>query len=270
MDYKVEELLPLVTRLTEKYTSKESTSVPYETARQLMEAVIYCIEENNNGEEALDMPEAKRPAAKLMYERGFEILTGKVHETKAIYDDIIQNFESYRLENYDETIRKGMPAFFLRYDAKFNPQDHLLTLDYPLLKGKPRLRGIDLIQEYLKGIQKEKAFLDCFNRAAIIRILERTVPEYEELYLDNICDVVLLEALFCIIAEKPLRELRMNDEDYDAVRFYFDGDEREKIETKTVLLIRMLMGRLGLEADYFEPAAKDYAFRISQRMQQKQ
>lgn len=269
MEYKVEELLPVVTRLTEKYTSKESTSVPHETARQLMEAVIYCIEENENGEGALIMTEAKMPAAQIMYERGFEILTRKVHETKAIYDDIIQSFESYRLENYDETIRKGMPAFFLRYDAKFNPQDHLLTLDYPLLKEKPRLCGIDLIREYLKGIQKEKAFLDCFNRAVIIRILDRTVPEYETLYLNNICDVVLFEALFCMIAEKPLWDLRMNDEDYDAVRFYFDGDEREKIETKTVRLIRMLMGHLGLAADYFEPAAKDYAFRISQRMQRK-
>ena len=33
--YEMEELVPLVAELSEKYTSKESTSVSYETARQL-------------------------------------------------------------------------------------------------------------------------------------------------------------------------------------------------------------------------------------------
>lgn len=45
MDYKMEDLLPVVAELAEKYTSKESTSLPYEKARQLMEAVLYCIRE---------------------------------------------------------------------------------------------------------------------------------------------------------------------------------------------------------------------------------
>ena len=43
--YEMEELVPIVASLSEKYTSKESTSVSYETARQLMEAVMYCINE---------------------------------------------------------------------------------------------------------------------------------------------------------------------------------------------------------------------------------
>ena len=43
MDYTMEELLPVVGKLTEKYTGFSSTSVTYETARQLMEAVLYCL-----------------------------------------------------------------------------------------------------------------------------------------------------------------------------------------------------------------------------------
>ena len=43
MEYRLEELLPAAAGLTEKYTSKESSSVTYETAQMLMEAVIYCI-----------------------------------------------------------------------------------------------------------------------------------------------------------------------------------------------------------------------------------
>ena len=43
MEYRLEELLPAAAGLTEKYTSKESSSITYETAQMLMEAVIYCI-----------------------------------------------------------------------------------------------------------------------------------------------------------------------------------------------------------------------------------
>ena len=41
MDYKIEQLLPLAAELADRYTSKESTSVTYETAGALMEDA-YC------------------------------------------------------------------------------------------------------------------------------------------------------------------------------------------------------------------------------------
>ena len=40
MDYTMEELIPVVAGLAGKFTSKESTSITYERANQLMEAVI--------------------------------------------------------------------------------------------------------------------------------------------------------------------------------------------------------------------------------------
>ena len=45
MNYEMEELLPIVGKLAGQYTSNESGSVTYETANQLMGAVIYCIRE---------------------------------------------------------------------------------------------------------------------------------------------------------------------------------------------------------------------------------
>ncbi len=43
--YRMEELIPIVGRLAEKYTGFESSSITYEKAGQLMEAVLYCIHE---------------------------------------------------------------------------------------------------------------------------------------------------------------------------------------------------------------------------------
>ena len=43
--FSMEELLPIVAELAEKYTSGESSSVTYERAQGLMQAVLYCINE---------------------------------------------------------------------------------------------------------------------------------------------------------------------------------------------------------------------------------
>ena len=45
ISFEMEELLPIVAQLAEQYAGYESTSVTYERAELLMEAVIYCIHE---------------------------------------------------------------------------------------------------------------------------------------------------------------------------------------------------------------------------------
>ena len=49
--YTMEELVPIVGRLAEKYCAGESSSVTYEKAEQLMGAVLYCIHEVTEGKE---------------------------------------------------------------------------------------------------------------------------------------------------------------------------------------------------------------------------
>ena len=49
MHYEMEELIPIVGRLAEKYTANESTSVTYEKAEQLMGAVLYCMRRSGRG-----------------------------------------------------------------------------------------------------------------------------------------------------------------------------------------------------------------------------
>ena len=45
MDYEMEELVPIVADLAERYNGNESSSITYEKAEQLMGAVMYCINE---------------------------------------------------------------------------------------------------------------------------------------------------------------------------------------------------------------------------------
>lgn len=268
MEYKIEDLLPIVGKLTEKYTSKESSSVTYETARTLMEAVIYCI---NEAETELDFTivDEKQPNLALLYERGLNLVIEKTKEAKNLYDRIIEDFEDYGCINYIDTILKGMPAFFTRYDAKFHPQNHILTLDYPLIINLPDLCGIDLISAYLKGILIEKHFLHCFDRFAIRNLLVNIFPDYQTLYFDNLSYPVLLNAIGRCIVKKPLKTLLLKYSDCDMIKAYFNGDDIYAMKQKIKLLIQTIVSPLEDDTSqiYFAKTAKDYAARIQMGIQ---
>ena len=70
MDYEMEELIPLVKELCDRYTGKESTSVTYEAAQQLMEAVLYCIHETAGDVDAAGVSDGRR-TARMEYEYGY-------------------------------------------------------------------------------------------------------------------------------------------------------------------------------------------------------
>ena len=69
MEYELEELFPVVAELARKYTSGESTSITYERANHLMEAVLYCIHQCGS-EYAL--AGGKRLTAQHAYQLGFQ------------------------------------------------------------------------------------------------------------------------------------------------------------------------------------------------------
>ena len=78
-EYELSDLLPVVKKLVEGYTSKESTSVTYETAERLMQAASYCIYENKriekDGEKFSDTDDRST--------HQYQVGTNVVDETKA-------------------------------------------------------------------------------------------------------------------------------------------------------------------------------------------
>lgn len=165
MVYKIEELLPVMAKLSDKYTSKDSASVSYETAQQLMEAILYCIQEC--GDENKDLLGGASVDCMTAYEQGYRFTMDKVMRAKEVYHRITSDFEDYGCRNYRETIIEGMPMFFTKYDVRFEPQNHILSLDYPALGIAPGKRGIDLIMDYLEEIEYEQHFLKYFKRKAV-------------------------------------------------------------------------------------------------------
>ena len=261
MEYEIEELLPIVAKLVDKYTSKESSSVTYETAEMLMGAVIYCIDEVIQDDKNAIIAEASTLKKQEMDKKGCDIVIKKAMQVKEIYESFISDFEWYGCKNYRDTVLYGIPGFLKKYDPKFNPRDHILTMDYPLLMGNPNLEGVNLVLTFLKGIKTEKKLLDLFQKQSIIKLISKIQPEYKNLYLDNLCFPVLLNVIGCIIAERPIELLELNSADCNNIKLYFEDDSIDRIEFKVNKIMQLLTEKMKYPnaAQYFTKTARSYA-----------
>ncbi len=198
--YKMEELVPIVGKLAQRYTAGESTSVTYEKAEQLMGAVLYCIREAayaergdyscEKGQQKSDiLAKQEKLSAQQAYERGLACVEQKVRAALSLYNELMTGFDNYGNRCLYDTVVKGMPEFFKWYDMRFAPQDTILTLDYPVLQDLSAYTGIDRIYEYLLCIEKEQAFLRTFPRNDVIDALARYNPAYEDM-VENICGIM--------------------------------------------------------------------------------
>ena len=240
MTYNQEELVPIVAKLAEKYTSKESTSITYEKAQQLMEAVIYCIHECEL-DEKFSLLSADGISAQKMYEIGIRRVEEKVRETLKVYNEMMSYFSSYENACLYDTVVKGLPEFFKWYDCKYEPQNTILTLDYPLLLDISQYTGIDKIHDFVLCIQVEQKFLKKFSSSFIMKILSKYNKNYKSM-IDNLCEVVLMNVVSHILSGEKLEELQFEPKEYEHMQALLQtetlSDLRIKIKKAIERLVR--------------------------------
>ncbi len=201
MRYEMEDLVPVVGKLAEKYTAFESTSVTYEKAEQLMGAVLHCIheaetggmegEERSGGEERRQIPAASLEGLSPWeaYEQGLAWVKEKTRQALKLYNEILPDFDCYGSRCLHDTFVKELPEFFQRYDVRLEPQDTVVTLDYPVLLDLSGYTGIDKIYKFIVCIGQEQRALRSLPRKEVIRIL----TEHDRAYrngVENIWEIV--------------------------------------------------------------------------------
>ena len=186
MGYQLEELIPLVAELAAGYGGYEHTSITYERAEMLMEAVLYCIHEC--AEHTSGAVSVGRIPAREAYEIGQQIVIRKVKRLHDLYNDMILDFRDYGMECLRDTIG-AVPLFLQRYDVRYAPQETLLLLDYPIPEDLRGLSGVDLVLAYVEYICREQAFLRRFDEGHVMDVLRAYHPEYEIL-VENICEIM--------------------------------------------------------------------------------
>lgn len=191
--YSMEEMIPIVGKLTEEFTANASSSVTYERAKQFMEAVIYCIA-HLELRDSLVTSQGVLPA-KDAYQLGYGAVIEKVKETQKKYRELMEFFDHYGNRNYRDTVEKALPGFFLYYDAKFAPMENIITMDYPVFGMDMSLEGIDMIRQYVDAIWEEQNYLRNFPRNYIVSKLRSFHPNYEKEYF-NIKEIVQLQRAY--------------------------------------------------------------------------
>ncbi len=215
MEYTMEELFPILGQLAEKYTAFESTSIPYETAEQLTEAVLYCICEAEQVQTNA-LVQAEGLSARQAYAIGAAAVEEKTRAALALYHETLQDFDSYGNRCLYDAFQQGLPEFFKWYDTKFMPQETMLTLDYPLLRDLSGQTGIDRIYSFIECIHLEQAFLNGFPEGTVKGILSRYNSQY-----GSLCEIVLTTLAGHLLAGKPLSEREFVHEDFLRIRGKF-------------------------------------------------
>lgn len=236
MNYKLEELLPVVAKLTERYTGKQSTSISYEKAKQLIEAVLYCM---NQCSDSNQMTRSKGRNAAEVYQLGYEKLVQKVKKTQIAYNNMIIHFNAYGNENYYDTVIKAIPGFFRYYDVWFAPQDTIITMDYPTLRPITKCSGIDAIEKYVEYISYEQRFMAVLPEEYICEVLHRFQNGYKKQFY-NICSIILRHILGCAMIGKPFGDVTRK-EDYEILGRMVREHNSQWMERKLFDLLEKLI-----------------------------
>lgn len=239
MTYEMEELVPIVEKLAEKYTAHESTSITYEKAEQLMGAVLYCIHEwTEISSNSLSLNE-KIPAQRA-YETGAAYVEEKTAKALNLYNRIIPEFYHYENQCLYDTFVKGIPEFFKWYDIRFEPQNTILTLDYPVLKDISEYTGIDKIFEFIKFISLEQKFLKLFPAGYVTNILSKNNRDWKEA-IDNICEAVFTYVIGHILSGKSLTGLELEEWNYSYMQELFMQTALEDIKKRLEAALEILI-----------------------------
>jgi hypothetical protein len=215
----MEELIILVKELSDIHTGKASTSVTYEKAQQFMAAVLYCIRENDlehteyKAEDNIVANRRSFPSAREAYDNGYRLVTDKIKRANEIYSEIITDFNDYGNRAYYDTVAKGIPEFFLWYDPRLNPMNHIILIDYPVIVDIYALEGVDLIYRYLQCILCEQRFLKQMPVKYIKDVLIRYHSNYEELLI-NLSGVILKRILCNMLIGVKFEKTELEAADY--------------------------------------------------------
>lgn len=202
--------IKLLTRVTERYTGGESSSVRVETAQSILQSILYSIGIYLKSFPDADMSleEIKKTPLAELYKQGRKLIEKNINIAKHMLH-LIQN-ERVKNENiaYNDTIENGLPEFFTGYDADYAAHDSPGSIDYPLNIDKMDLCGIEYIYNYLEKLYWENKFCKNFDAYDIDCVLRGYDEKYQDL-LVNIFRIVYTNALGCILANKNIFRLEI-------------------------------------------------------------
>lgn len=224
------DLYTLLAKQVNRYTSGDSTSVTIERAQQLLQSICYCISVYLKSAEDVDLQlkALNEETIESMFNKGQNLIKACLKKSKGLLEDLQKNALSVDNYAYKDTIFKGIPDFFYRYDYRYETAETSGSIDYPLSKDDMDLSGIEYIAEYLEHITMENDFCNKFSHESIESLLMGYGEAYKE-DLINIYELVLTNALGAMVLSKDLADLNITEADIIVLKQKFRNTSEEQI-----------------------------------------
>lgn len=254
--------LRLIERRTAMYTMGDSTSVPKHVAIDLLRSVCFVLGID------LDRPEIPERllAADLEDEFGRRLaeIERKVQQSGELWREVAATMPSIPSVALRDTMA-AIGDFPKAYDFRSMAHETPAVFDYPLCHPVPEtLQGVDYINEYLKRLLVEAAFLRRFDVGACIRVLENSSPDFEDL-LVNLYEPVATNAIGLALIGADPRALRITDEGRAEIALRLrplTGAERERAIREAALATCDFVGIPGGAVAYLAALVPELLPRI--------
>ena len=250
-----------------KYNGIDSTSMTIKKAQEILESMLYTIgvaAENGAAKE-----EIVNGSLSLLLDRGREILKRKQKSIKVEWKLLCR--ELPRIPNvYFLSTMENLGLFFDSYDIYFAAHHTSESMDYwPLCPVPETIKGISYIEEYIRRIQIENDYLNCFEREDVISLCEKYVPDYREA-LFNLCEPVLTNAIGLSLIGKEVRGLHISsahrEDIYQMLVGRTENEICDMIKESVLSACRQIGMTAENETDYLIGAATGLGARIREAL----
>lgn len=206
-----EKLWRLLARRTGLYTMGDSSSVPAETAGELLNSICFtlslCLKESGSPVRLLASSDLGE-----LFALGVRATEKQVERGKLLWKAACASVPNIDNISLRDTLG-GIGGFFKRYDHRYFAHQIPCDIDYQLCRAVPdELHGIEYLNEYLSRIMIENEFLRKFDEHLVIRLLKSYCPDYKGLLI-NLYEPAAVNAAGLTLAGGDVFSLNITDAD---------------------------------------------------------
>ena len=258
-------LWQLLAKRTAAYTAGDSSSVPVETARELLASLCFTL--------GLYLKESKSPPGRLvsddvneLYRRGVELIEEKLAYARKLYEAACLGAPAVENISFRDTLR-NLGAFFRRYDYRYFAHQLPCAIDYQLCRAVPgEPGGVEYVTEYLRRVVIENDFLRRFERGRVERLLMSSCPDYRDLLI-NLYEPVAVNAVGLTLAGGDVFSLDVSEHNRTRLAALFESlpeyRAKEVLREATARLCHVLPLRDGAARDYLAATADSLSPRVA-------
>lgn len=212
-----------------KFTLGDSSSIPEETANDILSSISYTIgielqsinDFNKRLEILLSTP------IESIFSIGLEKTKNMFKKAKLYYLQTKKHMLRINVVCYNDTLIHGIETFFQKYDCDFYSHCTPGSIDYPLAYDKMDTIGIQYLFIYLKRVYLENLLCKRIKHSTLLTLLNNYDRNYGVL-LFNIFKVILHNLIGCIIINKNPHSILLTKNEcnsiYKRLSFYNELD----------------------------------------------